>query len=330
MNTTINHTNPRVRNIILAIAGSFFLQFAVKAQTNTFPASGNVGIGTLNPSAELDVRGRIRLGCLQEFMSETSNTDRAIHFYSKGANTGVPQWAHTGGRIYSTNVNADLYGYGQGGGWDAQALVMEAGCNWENGGMEQAFRKWQLVLLGNGNVGIGTATPFQPLTVSGKEIAVDFTGHDGGRIEFYNGGNLGYRVRGLSGGGWRWQFVGGNNDEFFGVDFPTGDTTVRGSLSVSGTIRAREIIVDTDWADYVFEAGYALQSLDSVEQHIKAEKHLPGIPSAREVAGKGVSLGDMQTLLLAKIEELTLHQIELNKRVKALEEENAALKTKQE
>ena len=98
-------------------------------------------------------------------------------------------------------------------------------------------------------------------------------------------------------------------------------------LTVSGTIRAKEIIVDTDWADYVFEAGYTLPSLETVEQHIKAEKHLPGIPSAREVAAKGVSLGDMQTLLLAKIEELTLHLIKQEKRINALEQENAALKS---
>jgi len=62
-----------------------------------------------------------------------------------------------------------------------------------------------------------------------------------------------------------------------------------------------------------------------VEQHIKAEKHLPGIPSAQDVATSGISLGAMQAKLLAKIEELTLHQIELEKQNRALQERVNAL-----
>jgi hypothetical protein len=210
-----------------------------------------IGIGTENPTGKLDVRGRIVLGCMEDYMTNMANTERAIYFYSKGANAELPNMAHTGGRIYSTNVNADIQGYGVDGGWDGQALVLEAGKDWENFvGTEAAFRKWQLTLLGSGNVGINTAQPTHTLTVN-------------------------------------------------------------------GAIRAREVIVDSDWADYVFADDYKLQSLDEVERHIKNTKHLPGIPAAGEVARQGVSLGDMQTLLLSKIEELTLHQIELNKRLNA-------------
>jgi hypothetical protein len=63
-----------------------------------------------------------------------------------------------------------------------------------------------------------------------------------------------------------------------------------------------------------------------VERQIKAEKHLPGIPSANEVAEKGISVGEMQTKLLAKIEELTLHVIEQGKELEAQKREIAALK----
>jgi hypothetical protein len=97
-------------------------------------------------------------------------------------------------------------------------------------------------------------------------------------------------------------------------------------LAVNGTIRAKDIIVDTGWSDYVFDRNYRLADLDEVEAHIKAEGHLPGIPSAREVADHGVSLGEMQAMLLAKIEELTLHQIAQAKELSLLKAENAQLR----
>ncbi|HEY8993105.1 MAG TPA: hypothetical protein VIM71_00340, partial [Lacunisphaera sp.] len=82
---------------------------------------------------------------------------------------------------------------------------------------------------------------------------------------------------------------------------------------------AKEVIVDTGWADFVFEDDYHLAPLAEVESHIKAKKHLPGIPSAAEVAEHGVSMGDMQAKLLSKVEELTLHLIRMEK-------ENASLR----
>jgi len=84
-------------------------------------------------------------------------------------------------------------------------------------------------------------------------------------------------------------------------------------LAVNGTIRAKEVIVDTGWSDYVFKPDYKLASLSEVEGAIKKEGHLPGIPSAADVAEHGISVGDMQSKLLAKVEELTLHLIELKK-----------------
>jgi hypothetical protein len=106
-----------------------------------------------------------------------------------------------------------------------------------------------------------------------------------------------------------------------------GTTSPTEKLSVNGKIRAKEVIVETTgWSDYVFAKGYKLASLSEVEQHIQRQGHLPGVPSAQEVAEKGVSVGDMQALLLAKIEELTLHQIAQEKRIGNLEKENASLR----
>jgi hypothetical protein len=94
-------------------------------------------------------------------------------------------------------------------------------------------------------------------------------------------------------------------------------------LSVNGTIKTKEVIVETvGWSDHVFADDYALQPLAEVETHIKERKHLPGIPSAKEVAAQGVSIGEMQAKLLAKIEEITLHQIAQQKEIAALRAEN--------
>ncbi|PRY48095.1 hypothetical protein B0I27_11629 [Arcticibacter pallidicorallinus] len=94
-------------------------------------------------------------------------------------------------------------------------------------------------------------------------------------------------------------------------------------LSVNGRIRAREVKVDNqNWPDYVFDKTYELKSLKEIQQFIKEKKHLPGVPSAKEVHEQGVSLGEMNAILLRKIEELTLHVIALKKENEKIQEEN--------
>ena len=73
---------------------------------------------------------------------------------------------------------------------------------------------------------------------------------------------------------------------------------------------AKEVVVTSQiTADYVFRPDYRLAPLNEVERFIKSEHHLPGVPSEADVRQSGVNLGAMQALLLAKIEELTLHLI---------------------
>ena len=85
-------------------------------------------------------------------------------------------------------------------------------------------------------------------------------------------------------------------------------------LAVNGTVKAKEVLVTLDgWADEVFRPDYALTPLAEVEEHIRRYGHLPGLPSEAQVLQGGIELGRMQALLLRKIEELTLHVIELSK-----------------
>jgi len=68
-----------------------------------------------------------------------------------------------------------------------------------------------------------------------------------------------------------------------------------------------------EWSDKVFEKSYHLKSLNEVEQHIKQNGHLPGIPSAVEMVKQGNDLNKTDAKLLEKIEELTLYTIQLEK-----------------
>ncbi len=91
-------------------------------------------------------------------------------------------------------------------------------------------------------------------------------------------------------------------------------------LSVNGKIRAHEIKVEvTGWPDYVFEPNYRLQSLQHLKQYIKNHGHLPEIPKADVIEADGLSLGEMNKLLLKKVEELSLHLIEKDEQVQSLE-----------
>ena len=97
-------------------------------------------------------------------------------------------------------------------------------------------------------------------------------------------------------------------------------------LEVCGTIRAKEVRVETGWCDYVFEKDYKLRTVDELDKYINENKHLPGIASANEVETEGLKVGEMNKAMMEKIEELTLYIIQLSKDNKRLQEEVDALK----
>jgi hypothetical protein len=100
-------------------------------------------------------------------------------------------------------------------------------------------------------------------------------------------------------------------------------------LAVEGTIGARKIKVtgETTWADYVFAPDYQLLPLQDLETYIKQHQHLPDVPTTEEVSKNGVDIGDTQTILLKKIEELTLYMIDLKKENESLKKRMAKIET---
>jgi hypothetical protein len=109
-----------------------------------------------------------------------------------------------------------------------------------------------------------------------------------------------------------------------GTTSPSEKLHVSGNVFVTGFVNADGgLRVKTSWAlevpDYVFDqTKYKLMSLPEVERFVRREHHLPEIPSADEIKKDGIDVAQMNMLLLKKVEELTLHVIEQDKRIREL------------
>ncbi|KAA2243387.1 hypothetical protein F0L74_12865 [Chitinophaga agrisoli] len=109
-----------------------------------------------------------------------------------------------------------------------------------------------------------------------------------------------------------------------------GTANPQAKLAVNGDIFSTKVkVTQTGWSDFVFENNYTPMPLAEVEQFVKQNKHLPDIPSAKEVLENGLDLGEINKKLLQKVEELTLYIIQLQKNsdaqlemIRQLQEEN--------
>jgi hypothetical protein len=90
-------------------------------------------------------------------------------------------------------------------------------------------------------------------------------------------------------------------------------------VAIGGNISVRKLKVTQDtWADFVFDKNHKIPTLEQLEKYIDQNNHLPGVPTTTSVQKNGLDVGDNQTLLLQKIEELTLYVIQLNKEIEKL------------
>jgi len=107
------------------------------------------------------------------------------------------------------------------------------------------------------------------------------------------------------------------NDKLFLIEGTGGSKLL---VTNDGKTYTNEVNVKMgSFPDYVFEKSYSLPSLDEVREYISQNKRLPNMPSATEVAEKGADLGEMNRLLVEKVEQLTLYILELEKRISQVE-----------
>jgi hypothetical protein len=258
----------------------------VRITSNT----GNVGIGT-TPSYKLDVNGTAHI-------SGTSYLQGAINYVNQGFSD-----------LNNPQAQLNFPGDGSVGistGSTVSIRILTAGTN--------------------GNIGIGTTTPQSKLDVNGTINTMGFylpTGAGSGKVLTSDvSGNATWQA--AIGGSSSWSLSGTNmyNSNTGLVIIGTVPTVLpvdaNLKLAVNGNIYAQKLkITQTGWADYVFNSNYKLRPLHELEAYIKANRHLPDLPTTKEVEKNGVDLGDNQTLLLKKVEELTLYAIEQNKKQEA-------------
>lgn len=228
-----------------------------------------------------------------------------------------------------------------GGATDYEILNGDNGTLFFRGGTDGtgAALPNRMVLTAGGNLGLGTITPDRLLTISANTEPVfrfDRATAGGEDVElaasadgdlFFRGGADGTALNDL-------MVLKGNGKLAIGTLLTPnslgGTDLTPYTLYASGGILSEEVRVRTGWADYVFAKGYQLRSLEAVESYIQQHGHLPETPTAAQVEAQGLELGDNAVNQQAKIEELFLYMIEMNKQVKALQTENAALRAKVE
>ncbi len=264
---------------------------------------GNVGIGTTNPNYKMHVNGG------DMFVQSSSG-------YFKFGYDGGDQWryASTGGGAH---------------------LMMQSSTDGATFTPRHYFDQ-------NGRVGFGTGaiapaaalevstTSSETIRMKGSNPYMSFYDNTNGYQGYlwYNGADI---VLGSSTAPIRFASNGYrmaiNTDGR--VTIGSGNTAAAGyMLSVDGKVICEEarVQISSAWPDYVFHDDYKLRPIEELEKLIKAEKHLPDMPSAAVVEKEGIALGDMNKKLLEKVEELTLYIIELNKKNTKLTEEMESVK----
>lgn len=263
-----------------------------------------------NVSASVDGTQQIRLNWTDYATSETGfQIERSL-----SATTGFSLIATTAPNA-TTYVNTGLtvgttYYYRMrsvnGGGQSSYSPVVSATMHdvgiWN--------RVSNIVYRKIGNVGIGTDNPLATLQVNSENHTTNALRLDVGQFSMNPSSKFAIDAHGVPDG--RFVITGTGS---VGIGMPNPDA----KLAVNGSIHAKEVRIDlTNWPDYVFDPSYKLMPLAEIKEFIDMHHHLPAVPSAQQMEHDGLLVGEMNKVLMQKIEELTLHLIRQQEEIDAL------------
>ena len=166
----------------------------------------------------------------------------------------------------------------------------------------------------------GKAITFGHETDTDRGLRISYIGDDQRGDSYINYSQHLFFVNGNKNGGYPTIIFKDSGDIGIGTLDP------QNKLDVNGTIRAKEIKVESDWPDFVFKKDYKLLTLEEVKRHIDEKGILPGVPSESDVKANGVNLGEVNALLLQKIEELTLYVIKQQEIIEEMQVEIEKIK----
>ncbi|RDY60773.1 hypothetical protein [Flagellimonas nanhaiensis] len=329
-----------MKKIVLILGCSFAIGINAQWTENgsAITTTDIVGVGTTSPLASFHVM-KEDAGVKSQFsMSMLEATDAQLDIVSSSGGT----WGSAinfieGNGVSNTNVWSLVRQTTLGSG--------DSGLHINYGTQNRHDNTTYVTFKNDGKVGIGTAVPSQKLEIYNSNLFntnmnpesqdhISFTSNTPGIGNFFGGitwktGSrrraaiaavqehtdsdhigLAFFTQGTDGPGPIYESLRIARNGNIGI----GTTTPDAKLAVNGNIHAKEVKVDLmGWPDYVFKKGHDLPTLKEVEKHIQEKGHLINIPSASEVEENGIQLGEMNKLLLEKIEELTLYVIELKK-----------------
>jgi hypothetical protein len=298
--------------LAMMIAVNFSYAQWTTSGTNT-TTTNNVGISTTSPLSPLTIG------------SNTTNIQSTTGITLGSGQNNIEFLNST----YGSGFGAKIYGVDSGSGITTLRIATRGNSTiWKDALTIYASAS------DNGNIGIGTTSPDQKLTLSaGTSTAFSqtqlglynpYTTNADVRnwmiaSDEYSYGSFGIKTSSTQGGNPASGLVRFLIDKSGNIGI--GTTEPKGhKLAVNGDIVATKVTVLPygNWPDYVFKPAYNLPSLDEVKKYIDQNRHLPDVPSAATVKKDGQDLGEMNKILLKKVEELTLYLIEQKAEIKDL------------
>lgn len=309
-------TNNVAKSIMLG-AGSSSPSITIR-QTSAQDLPAFVGVGTTSPQQQMHINGNTLIsgsGKALLFSTSASTTDGnfGIKYTGSGLNFYIPN--NTNYLMYIRNN-----GYvGIGTSSPTEKLEVSGNAKATNVTATSAVQSSTLTVTGNVTFNSLAGSSSKILTVGSNgllssadmsEVGDGMGNHIATTNLNLNGKNIVGATNGTGG-----IYVAQNGNVRIGA----GTANPTKTLEVNGAIRSKEVLVEVaNWSDFVFDKDYDLMTLNEVESYIKENGHLPDVPSAKEVKANGVEVGEMNAILLQKIEELTLYIIELEKKIEKL------------